>query len=275
MKKTTLNIALFFIVGSLLIVAGAFFQGCTKDPLGCVKPSGKEETILRSLAYFDAVFLQNNIDVEFHFTSNPDDVRVEITGGNLLLPKIKTEIIPHALIIPGDTINPTIVDSLMRLVISNDNQCNWVRSYDKPLKAKVYYHKLKHLEYRSNGFVSFNEPLESDTFRLDVFEGGGQIELSLNTRTAYLSFHYGTADILAEGRSGVSYYYQNSYGPIRAENLESEFVYLNNNSLNHTFVHANVHLGATISSAGNVYYRGNPESIDLTTIGSGELLRLE
>jgi hypothetical protein len=243
---------------------------CTKDPLGCIKSTGEVETETYKTVPFQAVLATDNIDITFHYVQNPDDVRVEVSAGRNLLPKIKIVNEKFLLFTPGDSINNSITDSLNRLVITNENQCNWVRSFDTPLRADIFYHNLKHIEYRSVGNINFSDTLRADTFWLDVFEGSGRIDLLINTKTSFLSFHYGSAEIFAKGQSGVSYIYQASYGPVRADELYSQFVYMNNQSTNDTYVYANVHLGVTISYSGNVYYKGNP-TINLSRFGTGQL----
>jgi hypothetical protein len=260
-----------WLLGLLLIMASA---SCTKDPLGCIKSTGEIKTERYPAESFQAVLAMDNIDITFHYVANPEDVGVEISAGKNLLPKIKIENQKFVLRIPGDSLNTGSIDSLDRLVITNENQCNWVRSFETPITAKVFYHKLNHLEYRSVGNINFNDTLWADTFRLDVYEGSGRIDLLLNTKTSYISFHYGSAEIFAQGQSGVSYIYQASYGPIRADELFSQFVYMNNRSTNDTYVHANVHLGVTISYSGNVYYKGDP-NINLSPFGTGQLIKME
>lgn len=255
----------------LVLMASA---SCTKDPFGCIKSTGEIKTEMHPTERFQAVLATDNIDITFHYVDNPDDVGVEVSAGRNLLPKIKVENEKFVLRIPGDSLNPGLIDSLDRLVITNENQCNWVRSFETPITANIYYHDLKHLEYRSVGNINFSDTLRADTFRLDVYEGSGRIDLLLNTKTSFLSFHYGSAEIFAQGQAGVSYIYQASYGPIRTDELFSQFVYMNNQSTNDTYVHANVHLGVTISYSGNVYYKGDP-NINLTPIGTGQLIRME
>ncbi len=260
-----------WLLSLLVLLASA---SCTKDPVGCIKSTGEIKAEMRPTEHFQAVLATDNIDITFQYVDNPDDVGVEVSAGRNLLPKIKVENEKFVLRIPGDSLNPGSIDSLDRLVITNENQCNWVRSFETPITANIYYHDLKHLEYRSVGNINFSDTLRADTFRLDVYEGSGRIDLLLNTKTSFISFHYGSAEIFAQGQSGVSYIYQASYGPIRTDELFSQFVYMNNQSTNDTYVHANVHLGVTISYSGNVYYKGDP-NINLTPNGTGQLIRME
>lgn len=272
-----INIRFSQLTYMLVILMVLLSYSCTKDPLGCIKSTGPISTEIRDLDYFNAVLLTHNIDVTFIETSDQSEHRIEITAGKNLLEKIRTEIEQYVLIIPGDTITntPSIVDTLERITISSDNQCNWVRSYEKPIEAKVYYSEIRHMEYRSIGNVIFQDTIRVNNFRIDIHEGSGNIDLLLNTNNSFLAFHYGTAELIASGFSNINYLYQASFGRIHAEDLITDFTYMENRSTNDTYVYAISHLGVTISATGNVYYGGNPPSISLNRNGSGRLIQLD
>ncbi|MDY0075677.1 MAG: DUF2807 domain-containing protein [Bacteroidales bacterium] len=225
--------------------------GCSKSPGDCFTSTGKAITEQRSIANFTGILMLDNVDVELIKGNSP---KVEVTAGEHIIDNIITE----------------VIDS--ELQIKNLNNCNFVRSFDKPIKVKVYFQQIDSLEYRSIGNLVCQNPITTDTFRIDVYEGAGRLDFELNTAVSYLNFHYGTAELIVSGFSQVNYIYQASYGPLDARDLKTGFNYLENKSTNNCFVQAEVVLGVTISSIGNVYYWGNPQ-IDLNGSGSGQLLR--
>lgn len=237
-----------FVVVLLFVLLS---YGCSKSPGDCFTSTGDVITVERSIESYTGILMRDNIDVELIKSNAP---KVEVTAGEHIIDNIITE----------------VIDS--ELIIKNQNACNFVRSFDKPIKVKVYFQELDSLEYRSNGNLVCLNPIEIDTFKIDVYEGAGRIELDLKTAVSYLNFHYGTAELIVSGFSQVNYIYQASYGPVDARNLVTSFNYLENNSTNNCYVQANIALGATISSIGNVYYWGNPD-IELAGGGSGQLLR--
>lgn len=236
------------VVVLLLLLLGF---GCSKSPGDCFTSTGDVITEDRLTENFTGILMLDNVDVELIKSSSP---KIEVTAGEHIIDNIITE----------------VIDS--ELTIKNQNSCNFVRSFDKPISVKVYFQQLDSIEYRSVGNLNCINPIESDTFKIDIHEGAGRIELELNTSISHLNFHYGTAELLVSGFSQVNYIYQASYGLIDARNLETSFNYLENNSTNNCFVQANIVLGATISSIGNVYYWGDP-AIELSGGGSGQLLR--
>ncbi len=263
------------LTGAISLILIGF--SCSKDPLDCFKSTGEIVTITRSLDNFSAVLLKDNIDVTFERVDSPNDIKIEITGGKNLLEKITSGnevsyqyFLPEVIRDPitGDTIDfiPAINKEYNRLVIENKNTCNEFRSYKTPISAKVFYFQLENLEYRSNGQVDCFEPIVSDVFLINIFEGSGNINLKLECQKSYLNYHYGTADLTVEGTSEISYIYQAGFGPINAINLVTNFTYLENRSSNDCYVNVRNTLGVTINNTGNVYYTGNPF---LETYGAG------
>jgi len=244
MKSITYIASVLFFV--LLITA------CSKSPGDCFTQTGKLITTERALENFSGILMQDNVDVELISGETP---RVEVTAGEYILDKIITEVIDG------------------ELQIKNENSCNFVRSFDKTIQVKVFFQQIDSIEYRSIGNLLCTSPINNaDSFKIDIFEGAGRIELELNTAVSHLNFHYGTAELIVSGFSQVNYIYQASYGPVDARALATSFNYLENNSTNSCFVRAAIQLGVTISNIGDVYYWGDPE-ISLQGDGSGKLLR--
>ena len=71
-----------------------------------------------------------------------------------------------------------------------------------------------------------------------------------------------------------SYYYGTNY--LYANNLKvNSYVFLSSNSLGHAHINApeNGLMDIRINRAGNVYYKGNPNTINLTRNGKGNLIK--
>ena len=70
--------------------------------------------------------------------------------------------------------------------------------------------------------------------------------------------------------------WQRGSSKLFAEDMETEFMKITNNSIADSYVHANRQLVAVINHYGNVYYRGNPDEIIIEEMSSrGNLYRLE
>lgn len=257
MNKLTLFFSLFLFLQT----------SCNKDNGNCFNSTGTIITESREISDFQSLKMLDNVDVEL---SSGNENIIEVTAGENIIQNIKAEVIDAVVL------QDSIPISTRQLVIQNLNQCNWLRSYDNPIKVKITYKsEIDHIEYRSIGDLTCLNPISSDTFSINIFEGAGIISLDLNCRLSFLNYHYGTADLNVKGSSLVNYIYQASYGPVNASELFTDFNYLENRGSNNCYVYARLFLGATISSIGNVYYTGNPDELSLAKNGSGSFYEFE
>lgn len=228
---------------------------CEKSSVGdCLKSTGPITVIDRPVSGFHTVVLKDNIDLEI-CSSNFNSLSIE-AGENLL-----------------NEINTSVIDSV--LTIENNNRCNWVRSYDSPIKAYLNFDRLDTIQYRSIGNISSLDTVFVEDLVLNVWEGAGEINFLVRAKMLFCSIHYGTADIKLRGRSDVCFVYSASFGLIDNLNLSSGNVYLNNKSSNDVYVRATNIMEVTIENIGNVYYKGNPNQVSLVQLGSGELIKID
>lgn len=244
--------ALFFII-ALVVINSLSCKDA--DPLDCFKSTGSIVRVERDVSKFNSILLRDNINL---YLRQADQNKLEVEGGTNLLPKIIT------------TVNEAGV-----LEISNENSCNWVRSYDKPINVYLDFITLDTLEYRSIGDVTNVDTIRMDTIVVDVREGAGTIALTISSYKVHSNLHYGTADILMSGKAFLSIDYLVGYGKIDNSSLIAEKVYLENRSSNDIYVNSTNTLEATINNIGNVYYKGNPPNILVGGTGSGKLIKLE
>jgi len=238
----------------VLVVLNAI--SCNKaNTFDCFKSTGKIVKVERAVGNFNSILLNDNINL---FLRQADQNKLEVEAGNNLLPKIITSVNEEGV-----------------LEISNENSCNWVRSYDKPLNVYLDFVTLDTLEYRSIGDVSNVDTIRMDTIVINVREGAGTIALTVHTYKINTNLHYGTADIVTSGISVLNFDYLAGYGKIDNSALLSKQVYLENKSSNNIYVNARLTLEATINNIGNVYYKGNPPNILVTGTGSGKLIKIE
>ncbi len=236
-------------------MALATFASCKKGSVtDCFYSTGKIRNEDRNIGNFNSILLKDNVNL---ILIKSDNNSVKVEAGSNLINKIKTEI------------NENNV-----LEIRNENNCNWIRNYDSPINVYLNYIDIDSIEYRSIGDVTTQDTLITDSLWLRVHEGAGQIKMQLNVQRLYCALHYGTADIVLSGISSLSYVYSTSFGLIDMVDLESNFVYVINRSSNDIYLKAKTHLDAAIENIGNIYYKGNPSTIEFDKIGQGELIKI-
>lgn len=244
---------IFLVFGlSLLLV----LHSCKKvDVLDCFNSTGKITKVEREIDNFHSIALHDNVNL---ILKQSGKNKITVEAGSNLIPKIMTR-----------------VNEAGILEIRNENTCNWVRSYDKPVNVYLSFVKLDTLFYRSVGDVTNEDTIRMDTLVVEVKEGAGRIALTVITSKMNTNIQYGTADIVTSGFTTLGFIYLAGAGKIDNRNLITQQVYLENRSSNDIYVNSVNTLAAEINSIGNVYYKGNPPDIRLKGTGSGKLIKLE
>lgn len=228
---------------------------CDKVPvLDCFNSTGKIIKVEREIEHFHSIELMDNVNLRLR-QSNQNKLVLE--AGNNLMAKIYTDVNDEGI-----------------LEIKNENRCNWVRSYDKPINVYLDFIRLDTLFYRSIGDVTNEDTIRMDTLAIDVYEGAGKIALTVNTYKINTYLRYGTADIVTSGRSTLSFAFSAGFGKIDNRLLLAQQVYLNNKSSNDIYIYASERISATIENIGNIYYLGNPQTISLNKSGNGDLIKI-
>ncbi|MEN8225549.1 MAG: DUF2807 domain-containing protein [Bacteroidota bacterium] len=226
---------------------------CSKtNPVDCFKNSGKVVVEKREITSFTYLHMKNNVDVYLSFSP---EYSVEVKAGENMIPGIKTSI------------------SGKKLTISNENSCNWIRSYSSPIEVHLGVPVLDSVLYQSSGNLSSVNQLSGNSFKLDVEDGAGSINLWLNMHRSKINLHYGTTDLILRGHAHISQLFSGAYGPADLSQLQTEISYVTNNSTNICRVQADITLEVEIHNVGDVYYSGDPNTVALWATGSGELIK--
>ena len=273
MKRSTVAI-LFFLV-SLIATS------CSK--VDTLFSNGEPITESRELNQrFIAISMYNNVNVKLVHDSHP---HLELTCPQNLIEKITTEID-----------NGT-------LYIKNENEYNWLRSYDYSIDLTVYYDSLRQINFASVGDLRSCDSIEGmlemsidtigmsidttetglDTiwdietawihnFNLNINEGCGDIDLTFNCDVVKNNFVNGTSEVTLGGIAEYTEITMRSYGVVHAENLNSNFVRVESHSTNDAYVWARTKLTVWLYSIGNVYYKGNLEPIVLACTSDGRAI---
>ena len=256
------------VIAVLFSLVSLMFTSCQKMVFSNGEPITEERSVDES---FTVVSMFNNVNVKLVHSQHP---RLELTCPKNLIEKVTTEV-------KGDT-----------LVVRNENDFNWIRSYDYSIDLTVYYDSLRSVNFYSIGTLQSLDSLRGmsqqsidstesgiDTvmirgFILRVLEGSGDIDLTLSCNVLKAVFSNGTSKVTLHGYAGYAEHYLRSYGTIHAEDLYSNIVKVTSNSTNDAYVWAHSSLFAYLSNIGNVYYRGYPWIAESYT-GDGRVIKLE
>jgi len=232
----------------ILLVAA----GCAKENRwDCFKSYGDKTTEERTVGEFDSVFLESNIDLEYHYS---DEYRVEVIFGDNIIEHIKTD------------------NEAGELKISNETTCNWVRDFDKRPLVKIYAPTFSYLENRCSGDITFSDTLHSDSFTYEQWECNGEAELILANELTVVAMHVGYCDVTVGGLTNQAELYSAANGRMRARNLICPVTLSNNSSVQDMELYASEYLYAEINQRGNIKYGGDPGVIDTEISGNGSLI---
>ncbi len=249
--KILLKYGLPFFIGMIFMV-----MGCQKDKgLDCFKSTGKIVIEERSVGIVNVIELHDNINLIL--THDTFKTRLAVEAGENLLYKITTG-----------------VDS-NKLILRNNNNCNWVRSFDTPVNVYLTAPRIDTIIYRASGDISTTNALVNDTLQVDIWEGSGSINMNVNVAKSRFYIHTGTVDLTVHGSSQVNFISSLGYGPVNCLGLETKFTYMRTASPNDCYVNTSVELAVEIENIGNIYYKGAPPTVRGVVTGDGKLIKLD
>jgi len=224
---------------------------CNREDGKCFSSFGQVVTETRETGSFDSIAVYDYVNV-FLIQDTLDQVTVE-TGRNII-----------------QGISTTVVNR--QLQIRNYNQCNWLRDYSKPVNVHVSVKNLHKIFYNSSGNLITLNAISSDNLWVDLWGGCGSVDITLNIHSGTFIQHQGTADLTLRGLCRICSLYAGDFGPFRCENLVTGYTFITSSSSNDCYVMAERVLDVTILSVGNVYFRGDPDTLRVKIQGSGKLI---
>jgi hypothetical protein len=227
------------------------FSSCSKEGGNCFSNSGPVIMQERIVADFDTIAMYDYVNLLLT-QDTVNSVRVE--AGQNIISGISAEVENRV------------------LVIRNHNTCNWLRSYNKPIIAHVSVKNLRSIYYNSSADVSCTDTIRTPWLMIDTWGGCGTIDLTVKVNEGFFITHLGTADIRLHGICNISSVFAGDYGLIQCSGLETGYSYAKNYGSNDCYVKASKYLQATIGSVGNIYYLGEPDSLQTYIYGSGAVL---
>ena len=236
-----------------LIVIILFLAGCKKEENShCFKVIGDEVVKEFSMDYFDKLELYQHVE----FVLVQDTInKVILTGGENLLNDI------------------TFTVSDKTLIVKNNNKCNFLRRYDRVVKAEIHFVDLLALDFRGTESVTNIGTLNSFWFTMVLIEGSGSVKLNINADIVNV-YSASYTDFTFTGQASEAEFtlrsnsYCDTYGLKLKKSLKIE-----SSSVGLAKVNADkVELKAEINYEGNIDYIGYPISSIVSKKGQGDLV---
>lgn len=231
-------------------------SSCKKaEDRSCLKNAGDETTKIVSLESTDSLFLYNNII----YTIIPDTSSyVELIGGKNLLNHIEC------------------LSFDQKLEVRNNNNCNFLRSFKKKVKANIHVEKITFIHFEGTESLSNLDTLISGELRLVIRDGAGPVDFTVKNGYMSAVVTHGWGDFTLRGSTSSAFLNcsTNSFCNTIDLHVESELKVYSNTGGNMTINASGTILDAIIKRDGNILYKGNPSSIKIDKSGSGELIKL-
>lgn len=241
-----------------IILIVCIFVSCKKaTDRQCLKSTGDEETMLILLNEdFDTLDLYDGIV----YNLVQDTINeLEISGGKNLIPFVSSNI------------------SNNKLIIRNENNCNFLRSLNKKIRVNIHYKDLSYINFKGSESLESSNVINTNSLRIRIRDNAGSVNLNVSVGYLETSIVTGYGDYNLSGSAQTAYLNCNSNGFCDARALTtSQNLIVRSNTQGNMYINAGqVNLEATILQAGNIKYTGTPITKDVNISGEGQLIDLE
>lgn len=252
MRQINLSGRLKLILAAIVALAGFFLSSCGKND--CLKSAGKQTKEVRELEAFKQVEIYNVFNV---YLKSDTVNQVTIEAGENLLENIET----------------SVVDGV--LTIRDQNTCDFVKGY-APKNLYISVDTLSEVIIHDGVRLYTIDTLEFNTLKIKFLSQIGYCDLLLNGYSFQLQVWYASGDFKLGGKAKYSYLDCEELAFFYAEELETDFCNVFQNSMGDCYVKTNGELKVQIEDSGNIYYSGVPSEIIMAdTSGTGKLIKKE
>ena len=235
----------------IVLLCFLFLLSCNKENRDdCITSTGKETIEFREFDYFDELEIYDHFKVIYYQASK---FEVKISAGKNLLASINTRA------------------ENGKLIIKNNNKCNWVRKFNREINIEIYSPNLRSINYYGHNTITFADTLKTDTLFVNLWQCSGDLNLLVNTKYLELKSHTGTGTIICKGTSNQLVAYMGGNGFVNSFNCNSNYVLAVNENTGKLKVNAQKTLKADLRSTGNIEYVGSP-IIERNIEGTGKLI---
>lgn len=234
-----------------LIILTIFVFSCKKgEEAGCFTRTGDIKKESRTLENFSKIILYDNINV---ILIPGTENKAEIEAGENLIGGISTKI------------------ENGELTITNENHCNFTRSYKYEVNVYVTYNSLREIIHYGGGKFSNQDTIQQAYFGITQYNGAGDFDFTFDCDSMIALLHTGAGNLYAKGNVDYGYLYAASNSIFKCENLIVQSLHINNKTTGDFYIHAVVNLLVEVFSNSTVYYKGSP-NLSIVRNSNGEVI---
>ena len=215
-------------------------------------------TITKSIEIddFDEIYVADIFEI---FLIQDTICKIEVKAGTNLIPNLKFN-----------------VDEDKKLTINNENSGRWSRSYDK-IELYISVDTLQLLWLDAPSKIVSQNLLITPELKIYSIDDFAEIDLNLSCNSCYVA-NSGTSGgiINLSGETNTFTFWARASVKINAENFIANYVSIKHESIADCSIHVNKTLSVEILREGNLYYKGDPESIEyMNEDAKDQLIKLD
>lgn len=242
--------------GAYIAVCMFFLAACAKEERGdCFISAGALATEVRSVGDYQSIVLDDRIDLVLTQDSLAEP-SITVEAGRNLLGRVHTEVRNG------------------ELRITSDLKCNWVRNLKERPVVNATFRQLERITYRSVGNITATTPIRGSTFRLEQWDGHGTVRLEVHVDTCWIGLHTGVGDAVVSGTVQQLSLYTLNFAHIDASSFTAREILLNNSGSGDIRCRATEALYVQVRNVGDVYYAGDPGTVEAQLTGTGRLIKV-
>lgn len=239
---------------AVFIIFALVLSSCKKaEDRSCFKGIGEEVSKEIPLGSFQSIFLGAHLD----YVLVQDNVeKVIITGGKNVVNFIGTDI------------------ENGKLSITNNNKCNFLRSYKKSITVEIHLVDINKIEFEGTKPVICKNQLTCPKILVIIKDGAGEFNLNINNDELKCNISNGWGNMNVSGMTKYAKMNVTSNGFFDAYGLTvQDSIHVISYTPGTSKVNINNALfRSEIGSSGDIWYKGIPTLIDNNQIGTGELI---
>jgi len=160
------------------------------------------------------------------------------------------------------------------LSITNENNCNFLRDFDKKTIVEIHYPFYSKIYSEANDSLIFMNTIVADLLYIEQAQGGAGVRIDVDVNHIVMLASLGVANFVISGSTNYADLRVQTNASGDARNLVANHYLVYNNSTGDIYVDLDsADAGVTIKGTGNVIYSGTPDSLNLVKTGDGDLIK--